>query len=120
VAARILEHVESLEAQLPAPIDVDAATWADDPLINALFGNLESIRRAVSGPAVRDWLRAHPIETGDHLYGLLVAWPRERTQLGMELVGDQVQRDVKQRTLSFADHELFGIGADLGRDPARP
>ena len=112
VAARILEHVESLVAQLPGPFDVDRSTWADDPLINALFGNLDCIRRAVSGPAVRDWLQANPIETGDHLYGLLAAWSRERTQLGMELVGDHVQRDVKQRTLGFADQELFGIGDD--------
>ncbi len=113
VAARLLEHVQSLEANVPGPIDVDPATWAQDPLVNALFGNVESIRRAVSGPAVRDWLEANPSETGDHLYALLVAWPRERTQLGMELVGDHVQRDVKQRTLSFADHELFGLGADM-------
>jgi hypothetical protein len=113
VVARLLEHVESLEAHLPGPTDVDPASWSADPLVNVLFGNVECIRRAVSGPAVRDWLKANPIETSDHLYGLLVAWPRERTQLGMELVGDHVQRDVKQRTLSFTDHELFGVGADL-------
>jgi hypothetical protein len=113
VAARLIEHVESLGAHLPGPTDVDPAAWADDPLVNALFGNIACLRRAVSGPAVRDWLQANPIETGDHLYALLVAWPRERTQLGMELVGDHVQRDIKQRTLSFTDHELFGVGADL-------
>lgn len=113
VVERLLAYSEELVAQVPGPITVDPDSWSSDPLVNALFGNVERIRQVVSGPAVRGWVTANPVPRGDDLYALLAVMPVERTQLGMELLGDQVQRDVKQTTLSFTDHELHAVGESM-------
>jgi hypothetical protein len=64
------------------------------------------VRRCVIGwSSIRD--------DGGDLYALLAVMPRERNQLGMELIGDQVQRDVKQKTLSFVDHELYAVAESM-------
>ena len=108
VAEGILAHGEALLRAIPGPIDLDPAAWAADPLVNALFADTRRLRQVVSGRAVQRWLRANPSHRGD-LYGLLLAMPQERAQLGMELVGDLVQRDVKQTTLSFAETEIAAV-----------
>lgn len=113
VVERLLAYSEELLAQVPGPTDVDPDSWATDPLVNALFGNVQRIRQVLSGPAVRAWLKANPIPRGDDLYALLVAMPIERSQLGMELVGDNIQREVKQKTLSFRDHEIHAVAETL-------
>ncbi len=113
VAERLRAYSEELIAQIPGPTSVDPGSWSTDPLVNALFGDVQRIRQVVTGPAVRAWLKANPVESGDELHALLVAMPDERTQLGMELIGDQVQKDVRQTTLSFHDQEVHAIGADM-------
>jgi hypothetical protein len=113
VVERLLEYCEELVAQIPGPITVDPDSWSSDPLVNALFGNVERIRQVLSGPAVRQWVKAHPVPSGDDLHALLAVMPIERSQLGMELVQDQVQRDVKQTTLSFVDHELHAVAEKM-------
>jgi len=117
VVERLLEYADELLARIPGPTELDPATWSSDPLMNALFGDIGRIRQVVSGPPVRAWLEAHPFADGEDLYALLAVMPEERHQLGMELVGDHVQRDVKQTTLSFRDHELFGVADSI--DEAR-
>lgn len=113
VVERLLQYAEELVAQIPGPTTVDPDSWSSDPLVNALFGNVQRIRQVVSGPAVRDWLKQHPMPRGDDLHALLAVVPLERNQLGMELVDEQVQRDVKQTTLSFTDHELFAVAETM-------
>ena len=112
VAERILAHGEALLAAVPGPVLVDQAAWNTDPLVNALFADLKRLRQVVSGRAVQRWLHAHPGFDGE-LYGLLVTMPEEHRRLGMELVGDRVQRDVKQTTLSFTDTEIIAVAADM-------
>jgi hypothetical protein len=107
-AERILRYSEELIGRIPGPITLDPASWASDPLVNALFGNLQRLREVLSGRNVQRWLADHPDGDGD-LYGLLLAMPQERQQLGMELLGDRVQSDVKQTTLSFAEPEIAAV-----------
>jgi hypothetical protein len=112
VAERILAHAESLVRTVPGPVTLDPGAWAADPLVNALFADLGRLRGVVSGRAVQRWLRDHPDFDGE-LYGILVAMPQERRQLGMELVGDHVQRDVKQTTLSFVETEILAVADSM-------
>jgi hypothetical protein len=112
VARRILEHGESLLRQIPGPIELDPSAWARDPLVNALFADLPRLRQVISGRTVQRWLRDNPDHDGE-VFGLLVAMPEERHQLGMELVGDRVQRDIKQTTLSFAEMEVVAVAEGM-------
>jgi hypothetical protein len=109
-AERLLQYSEELVRRIPGPLTLDPSSWAEDPLVNALFGSPTHMRQVLSGREVQRWLKEHPIGDGD-LYGLLAAVPEERNQLGMELVGDQVQRDIKQTTLSFSEQQI-GIVSD--------
>ena len=115
VVERLQAYSEELVARIPGPITVDPDSWSSDPLVNALFGNVQRIRQVLSSPAVRHWVAAHPVPSGDDLYALLAVMPIERSQLGMELVRDQVQRDVKQTTLSFSDHEVHAVTESMPR-----
>ena len=112
VAERILAHGEALLGAIPGPTTLDPGAWAADPLVNALFADTTRLRQVVSGRAVQRWLRDHPGFNGD-LYGLLLAMPQERQQLGIELIGDRVQRDVKQTTLSFSETEIVAVAPDM-------
>jgi hypothetical protein len=112
VAERSLAHGESLLGAIPGPVALDPASWAADPLVNALFGNVAQLTQVLSGRAVQRWLKEHPAADGE-LFGLLLAMPQERRQLGMELIGDRVQRDVKQTTLGFTDIEVAAVADDM-------
>jgi hypothetical protein len=109
VVEYLLHYSDELVMQIPGPTMIDPDSWSSDPLVNALFGDVQRIRHTVSGRVVRNWLKQHPVSSGDNLYALLAVHPVERSQLGMELIRDQVQRDVKQTTLSFKDHELHAV-----------
>jgi hypothetical protein len=112
VAERILAHADALLRAVPGPIALDPGAWTRDPLVNALFADPNQLRQVASGREVQRWLRDHP-EHGDELYGLLVAMPQERHQLGMALIGDKVQRDVKQTTLGFAETEIVAVADSM-------
>ena len=145
VVAPLLDYGATLLSQIPGPVTVDPESWAKDPLVNALFGDTQRIRRVVSGPVVRAWLKQHPSEPlsesgprsallganperpasaprTDDLYALLVAMPEEHSQLGIELVSGQLRRDVKQTTLGFGDLEVAAVagGMDELRETLRP
>jgi hypothetical protein len=107
-----LAYSEELAARFPGPVRLDRAAWSADPQVNALFGDVEALRRVISGPAVRAWAKANPMETGD-CYGILLAWPQVRNQFGVELEGETLKRDVPQTTLGFANAELVLPGTDL-------
>jgi hypothetical protein len=108
-----LDHSSSLIAQVPGPIEIEPKGWMSDPLLSTLFPSQDTLRTALSSPEVRKWLRENPCEDDAWLVGLLVALPQERTRLGMELAGDQVQHDVKQTTLGFSEVEIAAVGTDV-------
>ncbi len=106
-----LAQAEALAAQIPGPVRIDRGTWSSDPLVNALFGDLDALRRVLSGPAVRAWVKGHPEEAGD-CCGILLAWPQARTQFGVELHGDTLRSDVQQTALAFVNPEVAVPAAD--------
>lgn len=108
VVQRALDHVEELAGRVPGPIRIDRGSWAVDPVVNALFGSVDRMRWVLTGPAVRRYVKDHPV--GGDCYAVLAATPDVRQQLGMELVGEAIQRDVRQTTVSFSDHEVGLVG----------
>ncbi|MEA3274804.1 MAG: hypothetical protein U9Q81_05835 [Pseudomonadota bacterium] len=108
VVERALEHVRELSLQVPGPVRVDRQAWAGDAMINALFGSVKRMRWVLTGPDVRKYVKEHPI--GGDCYAVLAAMPEVRNQLGMELRGETVQRDVRQTAVSFSNHEVALVG----------
>lgn len=108
VVERAVEHAHALARQVPGPLQLDRKTWAEDPMVNALFADVQRLRWVLTGPTVRRYVKEHPM--GDDCYAVLAVMPEMRQQLGVDLVGEAVQRDVRQTTLSFANHEVGLVG----------
>jgi len=115
VVERIREHSITLVDKIPGPVPIDKERWSNDPLVNALFEEPTALSGAVSAPAVQKWLQDHPEDSAGELYGLLIAKPKERSQLGSEMRGDRLERDVKQKTLRFTEHEIAAVDSDPDR-----
>jgi hypothetical protein len=103
-----MEHATGLAQRVPGPIRLDRRTWAEDPIVNALFGNADRMRWVLTGPEVRRYVKNHPL--GGDCSAVLAAMPELKKQLGMELMGEAVQRDVRQTTMSFANHQVGLVG----------
>jgi hypothetical protein len=98
-------YFADLLRQIPGPVRMDPNGWSSDPVLNALFGSADRMRQLASQDReVRRFFRDHA--DADHCYALLTAMPSVRNVLGSELVGDSIQRDVRQTTVSFSDHKL--------------
>lgn len=108
VVERAMVHTRELAQQVPGPILLDRRTWAEDPLVNALFGGFKRMRWVLTGVEVRRYVKEHPI--GGDCFALLAVMPEVRQQLGMELTGNVVRRDVRQTTVSFSNHEVALVG----------
>lgn len=101
-------YIQELASQLPGPVPVNSKTWSREPMVNALFGSLDRMHKVLSGPEVRRYVRQHPV--GDELFAFFAAMPEVKRQLGVELVGETMQRDVRQTAVSFTSHEVALVG----------
>jgi hypothetical protein len=115
VVERIREHSITVVDSIPGPIPIDKERWTSDTLVNVLFPDPSALRAAVSGPLVQKWLQDNPEDPAFELYGLLLAKPKERSQIGSEMRGDRLERDVKQKTLRFTEHEIVAVDSDPDR-----
>lgn len=109
--AGCLDYCSDLAQRIPGPLTLDRPNWGTDPLLNALFGDWERIRQVLTCPAVRDYAKQTDLQGGD-CYGVLAALPLTRNQLGIELVGDDLHRDVQQTVMTFVNHEVVLPGPD--------
>ena len=104
--SRCLDHAERLARRIPGPIRLNRESWAQDPLLNALFSDPGRIRWALSSSDCRDYIGKTAFLSSD-CYAVLMALPVFRRQFGMELTGETVQRDIAQTTLSFDNIEVI-------------
>ena len=99
-----LQYIDGLVAQVPAPIEVNSKTWLTDPYMNAFFATADELQMAFSrSPALRRFFERHGLA---ECYAGLMVNRQERKVLGMQLLGDVVQREVPQLTVSFVDHRV--------------
>ena len=108
VVERAQGYVRELTLRVPGPIPVSRRTWNNEPLVNALFGSVERIRRVLSGPEVRGYLKKFPV--GGDCYAIIAAFPNVSGRFGVEMVGDMLRKDVRQTAVSFSDHEVAVVG----------
>jgi hypothetical protein len=109
--ADCLEYAKEIAERIPGPVTVNRQTWLQDRLIRALFGDPNRILWALSSNDCRDYMNRSALKTGD-CYGLLMAHPVFRKQLGMDLSGDTIQRDIQQTTLSFDNIDVIMCSSD--------
>lgn len=108
VVERALEYAQELSQQVPGPILVNRKTWSTDPTVNALFGSGKRLRWVLTGPDVRKYIKTHP--GASDCFAVLAAMPDVKSQLGIELVGETLQKDVRQTAVSFSNHEVALTG----------
>jgi hypothetical protein len=109
--ATTLSYIDAVAESVPGPLSCSRSTFADDPGVNALFVNPAHVQEVFShSEEVRELFEANPL--ADDCWGLLCMTMQERTQPGMALVGDKVQRDVMQTSVSFSGHQLVSPGID--------
>ncbi|MGE5153103.1 MAG: hypothetical protein ACM3ST_03720, partial [Bdellovibrio bacteriovorus] len=103
-ADQVIALVDRIQAPLSAGID----GYQNDYRLAALFASADEMLQVFS----RDRALAAYLSTGEgrgaeRVTALLLARREERNILGMDLVGDQVRRDVAQVSVSFSGHHLL-------------
>ena len=117
---RAQEYLQNLALQVPGPVLINAQTWGSDPFVNSLFSSVDRMRWILSGPEVHNYLKQHPL--GGDCFAIIAAYPDVKNQLGVELVGETLRRDVPQTAVSFRDHEVAVVSETedkVRRDLAR-
>ncbi|KXB29965.1 hypothetical protein AT959_11235 [Dechloromonas denitrificans] len=102
-----LGYCDGLVAGLPGPIDINRKSFANDPLVHALFATADDIDQMLGrSQAVRDFLAEPSCWEADHFYAMFAARRQQKKQLGMARIGDVIRSDVPQEVLFFSDHTL--------------
>ena len=102
---RALEHSRSLAASIPGPVEINRAAYVQNPFVHALFPSVDFIREALcSSQSMRDFHGRNP--ASQDVYALMGMRRWEKNTLGMELLGDKLQRDVLQNAVYFTSHTI--------------
>jgi hypothetical protein len=103
-ADHVIALVEGISGFVPAK-RLDHGT---EPRLAALFASAADMLAAFARDAQLEAFRATPDgRVAEQITVLLLAERAERNVLGMDLVGDQVRRDVPQVLVSFGAHRLL-------------
>lgn len=111
---RALAYCERLAQAVPGPVTVDAAAFAADPVVHALFATADDIGEMLGRSRELREVLADPAHlAADEFHALLGLRQREKAVSGVALEGGVLRQDVPQRLLYFADHTLGEIAADV-------
>lgn len=108
------DYCERISLAVPGPFFINRTSFANDPLVHALFGSADDIATmlATSQP-LRNYLVDHPAVPDQPIFALLGMRCSLNAGFGARLAGDIIQRDEPQTTLSFSDHTLAEPTPDL-------
>ena len=107
-----IDHVVALVDAIPEPLPAGARQHGAEPRLAAVFSSAARMLELLSrDPALTAYLASAEGRGAEIVTTLLVAERVERNILGMDLVGDQVRRDVPQVAVSFAGHRLLDPNA---------
>ena len=109
-----LGYCEGLVAALPGPIDINRQSFADDPLVHALFATADDIDQMLGhSQAVRDFLAEPQSFEDDYFHALFAARRQQKKQFGIVRQGDVLQNDVPQLVVYFSSQTLVEPSCDL-------
>jgi hypothetical protein len=105
---RALDHVVALVDRFPAAVAAGLGDYRNDPRLSALFASGEEMQRVFARDrSLSEYLSGSEGRGAERVTALLMARREEKNILGMDVVGDQVRRDVAQVTVSFSGHHLL-------------
>lgn len=113
-----IDHVIGVVHDLQGFLEVNAAAHGADPRLGALFASAESMLDILGrDQALREYLDSPEGRGAQRVIGLLMADRVERNVLGLDLVGDQIRRDVAQVVVSFVNHRFLepNVNEEEGR-----
>jgi hypothetical protein len=103
-----IDHVVALVDGIPATVAAGPGDYRNDPRLTALFASADEMQQMFArDKGLSDYLSGSEGRGAERVTALLMARREERHILGMDLVGDQVRRDVAQVTVSFSGHHLL-------------
>ena len=103
-----VDHVVGLVDSIPAPMPAGRKEHGTEPRLAAFFASAASMLEVFGrDPALSDFLSGPDGASCTRVTALLLAEQTKRNVLGMDLVGDRVQKDVPQVTVSFSGHRLL-------------
>jgi hypothetical protein len=104
----LIDHIESLVADLPPAVKVSQATYYNNSLVNTLFPGTKAMHRLFSQSIpVRDFFNSPEHRQLQEVFALLLASRTEKHILGAEVCGEVILREVQQTTVCFSDHQLI-------------
>lgn len=108
-----IDHVVALVDAIPAPLVARVGDHCTEPLLKAVFSSagdmLDTLGRDA---ALTGFLASAEGRGAGQVTALLLTERVERHILGMDLIGDQVRRDVPQVAISFTAHRLLDPNVD--------
>lgn len=105
---KAIDHVVALVDAIPEPLMAGAREHGTEPRLAAVFSSAGDMLNLLGrDPALTEFLASAEGCGAERATALLLAERVERKILGMDLVGDQVRRDVPQVAVSFAAHRLL-------------
>lgn len=103
-----IDQVVALVDGIPAPVAADPHGYRDDFRLAALFASTGDMLQVLGRDrTLSDYLSGNEGRGAERVTALVLARREERNILGMDLVGDQVRRDVPQVTVGFSGHHLL-------------
>lgn len=108
-----IDHVVAIVDGIGAPVAASASQYSDEPRLRALFSApREMLAILARDAALKGYLASADGRGAGAVTALLLADRVERQVLGMDLVGDQVRKDVRQVAVSFSAHRLLDPSID--------
>jgi hypothetical protein len=103
-----IDHVIPLVDAISAPVVAGRSEHGTEPRLAAMFASAEDMLDIFGrDTALADFLASPEGANSPRVTTLVLAERVEKNILGMDLVGDQVRRDVQQVAVSFTAHRLL-------------
>jgi hypothetical protein len=107
--ANVLGHIDRMVESVPSGFFCSRDNYVHDRRVNAFFVSPQHLSEVFSASReVRALFEANPGLS--ECWGLLCMQRKEMRRLGMDLVGDQVMKDVPQQVVHFTDHQILSPG----------
>jgi hypothetical protein len=111
---KTISHLRALGRQPLDPLLLTRSAWSDDPRLNAFFASANDVPAFLGrSKELREFFRVPSNREAGEAFALLAMKREERTVLGVQQQGEQVQHDVPLATVSFSGHRLFAPSATL-------
>jgi hypothetical protein len=103
-----IDHVVALVDDIPATVAAGPGAYRNDVRLAALFASAAEMQQVFARDrALSEYLSGGEGLGAERVTALLMARREEKHIFGMDLVGDQVRREVAQVSVSFSGHHLL-------------